>query len=434
MLAQDLQWGFYRNLAVPGDYDGDGIWDLAVFGPEQGMWWIETLDETLLAWDDEWGFESAAPVGGAFARGGSRVAHICDEEYLGSFGRLTSIAVDNKDQPHVAVDGSQYVCFYDRVDRAWQSLTVDITQYSASGQYYNPHIEIDRADRAWVSGILCCGETGLGYIVRTDVASNPSAENFSRKHIDLTSWDTGIHSLDIFGDYSVGSSSRGYWQKFTYDAAAEGCSLDGDRGQMYAGDGGEKNVFSISRATTVEHADGTVKAVWHGATAGCSFCPGPHDSAYQNSYRLAQGLDIVPWAYWESYDLGDDHNYPWIVPDRVEPQRAYILQDVYGLGIVLNIWDGTQMVWDPSALPHIPDAEVTSRFAPQAGAAAGGGIFVAWSQGGTVWLRHVGPDGTMGADVEVGPGNKPALVTDRQGTLHLTYINGGTCYRRILTY
>ena len=432
-LMWDVQWGYGDLVPVPGDYDGDGCFDLASYDRVGHLWYIKTVADELLAWELEWGHDSVIPVGGTFARGGGRIAHVGDEVYLGSFGRLTAIAHDAKDQPHAAVDGSNYVGFYDKVDRTWQSIVVDMYDHCDCTQYYNPHIELDRWDNAWVSGILFGAVTGIGMFVRTDMASSPSDVQFSRKHIDLTSWDTGIASFDIVGDYAVASSSSGYWQKFTYDETAEGYSLDGDRGQLYAGAGGEKNVFTISRAAQVDHG-GWDQAIWHGATVGCSTCPSPHHSYYQNTHRQAQGADIIHWADWQAFDLGDDHNYPWLVADSFYPHVAYMMQDVYGLGIALNIWDGSQMVFDPTALPIIEGAESTVRFAPQGCAAAGGGMLVAWSRDGTIWMRYVSPEGVMGEDVEIGAGHQPALIADSQGTVHLVYIEGGVNYRRILTF
>jgi hypothetical protein len=34
------QWGLPGDVPVPGDYDGDGITDYAVYRPATGTWWI----------------------------------------------------------------------------------------------------------------------------------------------------------------------------------------------------------------------------------------------------------------------------------------------------------------------------------------------------------------------------------------------------------
>ena len=38
---KEVDFGFATDTAVPGDYDGDGTTDLAVFRPSNGTWWIE---------------------------------------------------------------------------------------------------------------------------------------------------------------------------------------------------------------------------------------------------------------------------------------------------------------------------------------------------------------------------------------------------------
>jgi hypothetical protein len=36
----EMDWGFATDKPVPGDYDGDGRTDIAVWRPSNGSWWM----------------------------------------------------------------------------------------------------------------------------------------------------------------------------------------------------------------------------------------------------------------------------------------------------------------------------------------------------------------------------------------------------------
>ncbi len=54
------QWGFDRAEPVPADYDGDGITDLAVYVPATGEWIVWGSREGYMKW--QWGWDAAWPV------------------------------------------------------------------------------------------------------------------------------------------------------------------------------------------------------------------------------------------------------------------------------------------------------------------------------------------------------------------------------------
>lgn len=65
--STNIQWGFLYSQAVPGDYDGDGKNDLAVFYDVTGRWYIRTVSPiTVLAWNYNWGWPGAIPVSGDY--------------------------------------------------------------------------------------------------------------------------------------------------------------------------------------------------------------------------------------------------------------------------------------------------------------------------------------------------------------------------------
>jgi len=48
---------------VMGDYDGDGKSDLALYQESTGLWYIGSLDGRILAWATPWGGPGYRPIG-----------------------------------------------------------------------------------------------------------------------------------------------------------------------------------------------------------------------------------------------------------------------------------------------------------------------------------------------------------------------------------
>ena len=444
-ITWQLQWGYAGAVPVAGDYDGDGASDLAVHDRGTANWYIRSMEGDMLAWEEPFGFAGAVPACGAYARGGPRVAHVFEEESAGPNGEKSGIAVDTIDQPHIAVEmgvGGPHWNFMDKVAGQWLApVALNIKDYSpTSNSFSGVHIEIDGRNRAWTSGFMVTAgdwtSVGMGIHIRTDIAGAPSAPYFSKNQVHPTSWDTGYISLDpALADECICYTSDGYWKRYGWDDGAPGKIKETEFGQMYTGKGGEKNSFYISKAGKLSHPGGTGHAVWHAAIVGCSNPQYYQHSYYQNSMRHAKGENPVVWAHADAYDLGDDHNYPGIMADARDPLVAYVAQDVYNVGLVMNIWDGEKTVFDPSALLLVdPQAVVTARFSPHFASAAGGGAFIAWSRNGALMMRWIGPDGSLGDEVAIGPGWRPNLVADGQGAVHFVYMNDGTKYRKVLTY
>ncbi|MEX2539648.1 MAG: hypothetical protein WD646_13450, partial [Actinomycetota bacterium] len=51
-----IRWGIPDDVPVPGDYDGNGTTDIAVFRPSNGTWYIK--DQTAT----KWGVSTDVPV------------------------------------------------------------------------------------------------------------------------------------------------------------------------------------------------------------------------------------------------------------------------------------------------------------------------------------------------------------------------------------
>jgi len=61
------QWGAADCVPVEGDYDGDGIADLALYQPATGKWWIYSMGTaTVLVNGEAWGSSDCLPIPGDY--------------------------------------------------------------------------------------------------------------------------------------------------------------------------------------------------------------------------------------------------------------------------------------------------------------------------------------------------------------------------------
>jgi hypothetical protein len=57
------QWGLATDRLVPGDYDGDGKTDVAIFRPSTGTWWILKSSTNYTTYiGQSWGVGTDVPV------------------------------------------------------------------------------------------------------------------------------------------------------------------------------------------------------------------------------------------------------------------------------------------------------------------------------------------------------------------------------------
>jgi len=364
--------------------------------------------------------------------GGDEIDSIGEEEVCGTFmGARPSVAVDSLGQPHIVSDTGDPTLgaelrIYHKLAGQWHEEVLatasDPAVASEPSSIAEPHLEIDPLDRAWVSAHYFRSNVyeacGIGVFLVEDAAANPELAWFGKYNIGSVGWSNGNLACDPYHpDEAVVMTYDGEWGK------ADTTGSVFEQGQMYIGNSGEKVRFLIAPR------DGQT-GVWHGITGGWE----PSPSAYQNSARDLAGQAIVVWAEYGAYPIqGDDMRHPGLGLDGVDPEVAYI-SAVYEPGLVINVFDGEQMVWPNTALPVV-DASPSyiHRFGPQWAPAHGGGAFLAWSSAGRIKLLYVGPDGSMGDEVDVCDGTNASLVTDDRGDIHLAYVDGGMRYRKILT-
>ena len=342
------------------------------------------------------------------------------EEVAGAFiGSRPSIAVDAQGQPHIVIDQgwSDVLSIFHKLGGDWREELFAQDNFG-SDRNYLPHMEIDAAGRAWISSWYATvnveDECGQGIWLLDDVASAPGQVFHEKIYI---TWSNGNLALDPFEPNQAAVMGRdGSWQVIDATGAVTGA------GQMYIGSSGEKVRFLISPR------DGQV-GVWHGVTSGWT-----HSfSSYCNS-EMSQP---VTWATYDVYpEQGEDLLHPGLGVDGADPEVAYIAI-AYAPGVVINVWDGEAMVFDPSDLPVVDpspaeDGNGCDRFGPQWTPAVGGGAYLCWSSSdGWVHLTKVTPDGTIRPGLPVTVGANCAVATDSEGHIHMAYVNGGMRYREI---
>ena len=62
MIADGINWGFPGVIPGPGDFDGDGAYDMGVYDPVTGDWHIRALNGDIIASPQNWGWPEADPV------------------------------------------------------------------------------------------------------------------------------------------------------------------------------------------------------------------------------------------------------------------------------------------------------------------------------------------------------------------------------------
>ena len=96
VIAWNMTWGMPGAIPIPGDYDGDRRNDLAVFDANAGAWYILALDNagqsSVIAWAKPWGWPGATPVFGDYDGDGKADLATFDK----STGKWYIQTLDNK--------------------------------------------------------------------------------------------------------------------------------------------------------------------------------------------------------------------------------------------------------------------------------------------------------------------------------------------------
>jgi hypothetical protein len=363
------------------------------------------------------------------------ITSIGPEEFVDApYMEHPSVATDSRNQPHMVADSGLGFSMmkYHRVNGRWTGGNfangVRGSRYDASRLYIG-QIEIDARDRAWVScktGIKEYGSMhGQAVWLFDDVATDPTPREAFFRFVSVYK-GMGLVSTDAkYPGQGVVLGTFGNWEMLNTAGDTLG------KGSINAGHGGEKVRFKIaSYAPRFDIPPGRSYAdgVWHTAMNGSSML----SSRYQNSLRYKAGLPPVPWAEYRSYpEQGDDYCHPGLGIDLVDPRIAYI-GSVFGRRQVINVWNGSRMLFNPYALKTL-DREATwdGRSGTQFAPARNGGTFVFWSAHNRIKVCYLSQDGVSTAPMTVASGRSPGVATDRNGDIHLVYFNKHIMYRKL---
>ena len=356
------------------------------------------------------------------------VVSVSEAEDCGQVTGLTkpNLALDSLSNPHVVADKDlPQVYIYHGINGAWtESLFAQASDYGTA-RIHLPRIEIDSQNRGWVSGWFGAkgmpgGKMGQGVWLVKDVTGAPATQYLTLAN---EGYKNGNLSLDPFEpDSCVVMTREGKWEKIN----ASGQKAEG--GKMWVGSSGEKIHFAIRPRPGQQ-------GVWHAVMSGWS----GHHSAYQSSVRHAAGLEPASWANKNTYpEMGEDVRHPSIGHDGANPEAAYIAIR-YKPGLVINIFDGVNLLYPPKNLPVITTDTAThgngsERFAPQWAPVQGGGAFLCWTGGDKqIRLKYFDLAGNSTEPVVVAGGKQCAMATDPAGDIHMVYIDGTLKYRKLTT-
>jgi hypothetical protein len=380
---------------------------------------------------------------GGFTVGANGIDSVSAPETLGEDGVKPTIATDRKNQPHIIYmlefDGGVWGV-WDKIGGNWRNTEVALSSFhSPAGTWNNPWMEIDPdTDRAWISGIMIImgnyDGTGMGIATRGSMSTDPSGFYFARRRmLEPPSWATGNLSIEPNDGNAIVWINSGTWEELSFVGGAIQRTEGGSA--LFQQNLSERPTmtFKISKAGSVAHAVGGSHGVWHAAFNGHPNLGELRYSGYCNS-MFANGQSWVAWDDTALRDGVDEDNFVGLCTDNSNPQAAYIAIDNHKGSIIVNIWNGSSMVYGLDSLFSVPGMASLPRYPPQLAPAAGSGAWLCYVTEGHVALCYISADGhSNGSPVLICPGDHPSIAVDSSGDIHLVYMDGNSAYYRKIT-
>jgi hypothetical protein len=313
---------------------------------------------------------------------------------------------------------------FHKINGVWSGAL--FAQGSRGGKYdasriFLPHIEIDAQNRGWISCKMGTKDYGTMYGEGLWLFENMSTAPVEKwfQFLQIHKGNGNVSIDPARPGECVMMAANGLWARINSDGQIV------EQGQMPLGHSGEKIRFLI--APSLDGSPG----IWHTAMGGWR----AQSSSYVNSSMAAS----IVWAYHGRYRIQEtDVVHPAVGIDLKNPYVCYI-SSVYEEGVVINVWNGQNMLWSDRDLPVLDPAGDTgiNRLGPQWTPTGDGGSLICWTRGNSIMMRHVKSDGTIEPALNAEPiavciGSKASMCTDSLGDIHMVYDNGGIKYRKLI--
>ena len=323
--SYSLGFGVPTDLPVPNDYDGDGKMDIALFRPSNGIWYIR--GSTGTNWSQQFGLPGDIPVSGDYDGDGRADPAVFRPSNSIWYISPTSAAPFMR-QFGLAADvpaGSSYFGYIASASPTLQLTnlthpgvapnfeTGDTFQYSFTGRPNQPVSDVETKNGT-TSGSVTFGYTNAyGTFAINGVEQTSEIGNYTQV------WSVGGVQVTSAVSFMVGQLGGG-----TVSITDVGETSDGHVAGV--------STVSVANGTATTYSatelDYTASLYYDAGTSGTLYEDGTAiRSGSASGSGLADGYMSAPATAWDDYDLQTDHYVVAYIPYGVYFENRFYYQD-----------------------------------------------------------------------------------------------------------